>query len=95
MSSVKEMLSNIIVDEEKKKRVLNLFKSLKEIDRCIEPFKEQRKELRMSYVEQKWLTKEEFSLAKKAYASLKSGTNLDDVKLFAEIGQEVIGGDNE
>lgn len=80
-------LSEISINEEKEERIRNLFKSFRELDACIEPYQEQKKELRSSYVENKWLTNEEFSIAKKAYNALKHKTNLSDVQIFAEIGK--------
>ena len=81
-------ISEITIDEEKRKRIRNLFKSFCEIDNAIEPFREQRRDLRNSYIENDWLTNDEFSLAKKAYTALKSNINLDDVQIFIEIGKE-------
>jgi len=48
-----------------------------EVEACIQPFKEDLKDLKRSYVENDWLTKEEIKLAVKAFRLLKDDTNFD------------------
>ena len=55
----------VTLTEEKKKKIVDLIKSLREIEACIEPYQEQRKELRTSYIDNNWLSNDEFSLVKK------------------------------
>ena len=67
------------IDEEKHQKVLEYIRSLKTIEDAIEPYAEQKRELRVEYKEQGWLTKEEISVAVKAYRLLKNKTNIDDL----------------
>ena len=67
------------IDEEKHQKVLEYIRSLKTIEDAIEPYAEQKRELRVEYKEQGWLTKEEISLAVKAYRLLKDETNIDEL----------------
>lgn len=85
-------MANLTFDPEKTKRIENLIKSLREIDTFIEPFQEQRKDLRKSYVENGWLTKEEFNLAKKAYNAIKNKVDIDDLSTFVEIAKKEMPG---
>ena len=66
--------------QEKKRYVKEYVQSLKAIEDAIEPFKEQKRELKGEYVENGWLTKEDISLTVKAYRLLK-----DDVDIGALI----------
>lgn len=95
MTNTNNALSQIAMDEQKKERLIKLFESFRQLDYAIEPFKEQKKELRSSYIENQWLTNEEFSLAKKAYNFLKSKVNIDDVATFIEAGKSAFPGEDE
>lgn len=81
-------MSNISIDPEKEKHILELVKSLREIDACIEPYQEQRKDLRNSYIEEGRLTKEEYNYVKKAYNALKRGVDMDDLSTFVDIARK-------
>ena len=51
--------------------------SLQALEEAMEPYKEQKRELKANYVENGWLTKEEISLTVKAYRLVKN--NLEDL----------------
>ena len=89
------MTEESIIDPEKKERIENLIKSFREIDACIEPFSEQKKELRTSYLENEWLTKDEFNMVKKAYNFLKRKGNVNDFNAFVEIAKKEMPGSDE
>ena len=55
-------------------------KSMIAIEDAMEPYKEQKRELKSEYIENGWLTKEDISLTVKAYRLLK-----DDVDIAALI----------
>ena len=65
---------NLLTREE---HLANYIKTFVAIEDAMEPFKEQRKDLRESYNENGWLTKEEMRLAVKAYRLYKSETDMD------------------
>ena len=65
------------LEERKEEHILNYVQSLAAIEDAMEPFKEQRKDLRESYNENGWLSKEELRLAVKAYRLLKSDVDMD------------------
>ena len=55
--------------------ITEYIKSLSAIEDCIRPYQDQRRDLARNYVNNKWLSKEEIRLAKKAYRLMK-----DDVE---------------
>ena len=60
----------------------NYIKTFVAIEDAIEPFKEQRKDLRESYAENGWLSKEEISMAVKAYRLLKGEVDMEQLVDF-------------
>ena len=50
--------------------------SLRVLEEEMEPFKEQKRELKANYVENGWLTKQDISLAVKAYRLAKDDTDM-------------------
>ena len=50
--------------------------SLRTLEEEMEPYKEQKRELKSNYVENGWLTKGEISLAVKAYRLAKDDTDM-------------------
>ena len=65
--------------EEKKRYVLEYIRSLVAIEEAMEPYKEQKRELRTEYREQGWLNTDEIRAAVKAYRLFKDKVNIDDV----------------
>ena len=55
----------------------DFIKNFVAIEDAIEPFKDQRRDLRESYAENGWLTKQEMRLAVKAYRLYKSETDME------------------
>ena len=78
----------IAIDDDKKRRIEQLVKSFREIDGAIAPFREQRSELKKSYEENGWLTKDEFGLVKKAYNALKNKVDMDDLSTIVKIARK-------
>ena len=64
---------------EKELMLVEYIKSLKALEDAMEPFKDQRRDLKKSYQENGWLTRDEISLAVKAYRLMKSGDDRDDL----------------
>ena len=65
--------------EEKKRYVLEYIRSLVAIEDAMEPYKEQKRELRTEFREQGWLNTDEIRAAVKAYRLFKGKVNIDDV----------------
>ena len=69
-----------VIDKEKEHHMADYIASMKAIEDAMEPYKEQKRELKSEYIENGWLTKEDISLTVKAYRLLK-----DDVDIAALI----------
>jgi hypothetical protein len=59
--------------------IVEYVRSLKEIEDAMEPYKEHRRELRKDYRRQGWLTRDEMSIAVKAYRLMKGEVDLDEL----------------
>lgn len=66
--------------QKKDQLVKNYIRSIAEIDAAMEPYKEQRKDLRKEYIDNEWLTKEEIKAAMKAYALIKQQMDFDELE---------------
>lgn len=65
--------------EEKKRYVLEYIRSLKAIEEAMEPYKEQKRELRTEFREQGWLNTDEIRAAVKAYRMFKDKIDIEQV----------------
>ena len=73
------MSIEIEVETTKEERIKSYIKQFAAIEEAMEPFKDQRRDLRENYDENGWLTKEEMRLAVKAYRLVKSDTDMDQL----------------
>ncbi len=65
--------------DQKKQYVKEYIRSLSAIEECIEPYKEQKRELRAEFRENGWLNTDEIRAAVKAYRLYKQKYNIDEV----------------
>ena len=63
--------------EDKKRYVKEYIRSLNAIEDAMEPFKEQKRELKAEFKENGWLTGEEISLTVKAYRMMTADVDMD------------------
>ena len=82
--------SNTVIVEkaqdEKTEKMIEYIRNLNAIEEAMEPYKEQKRELRKEYKEQEWLSKEEISMAVKAYRMMKSEVDVEQlVKVYDSI----------
>ena len=68
---------NIDSPRTKEELIVAFIKSMVSIDEAIEPYKEQRKDLKKQYKDNSWLNAQEQKRALKAYRLLKDKENLD------------------
>tara|TARA_Y100001963_G_scaffold156899_1_gene251647 strand:- start:788 stop:1087 length:300 start_codon:yes stop_codon:yes gene_type:complete len=61
----------------KEQHMADYIKSMKALEDAMEPYKEQKRELKADYIDSGWLTKEDISLTVKAYRLLKSEVDID------------------
>ena len=66
-------------NEERKRYVKEYIRSLVAIEECIEPYKEQKRELRQEFKDNGWLDADEIRAAVKAYRLLKGNVDIDQL----------------
>jgi len=66
-------------NDRKKQYVKEYIRSLAAIEECIEPYQEQKRELRSEFRENGWLNTDEIRAAVKAYRLFKQKYNIDEV----------------
>ena len=76
--SIKDIL------KKKENYITNYIKALVEVETEMEPYKEHKRELKKNYIENEWLTKEEISLAVKAYRLMKDDVDIEQLMDFYE-----------
>lgn len=60
--------------------IVSYIKSLATLEEAMLPFREQRKDLRKSYVDNGWLEKEDIKLAIRAYRLMKQDVDFDELR---------------
>ena len=63
----------------KEQHMADYIASIRALEEAMEPFKEQKRELKTDYIDSGWLTKEDISLTVKAYRLLKTEVDLDQL----------------
>jgi len=66
----------------KSEYITEYIKSLSAIEDCIRPYQDQRRDLARNYVNNKWLSKEELRLAKKAYRLMSDDIDFEQLGAF-------------
>ena len=61
----------------KEQHMADYIKSMKALEDAMEPYKEQKRELKADYIDSGWLTKEDISLTVRAYRLLKNEVDID------------------
>ena len=77
------------VRDEKTEKMIEYIRSLNTIEEAMEPYKEQKRELRKEFKEQGWLLAEEISMTVKAYRMMKSEV---DIEQFVKVYDSIRGG---
>ena len=81
------------VRDEKTEKMIEYVKSLKAIEDAIEPYAEQKRELRKDFKDQGWLTGDEISMTVKAYRMMKKDVDIDQfVSIFESLSSAARGG---
>ena len=66
-------------NNERKRYVKEYIRSLAAIEEAMEPYKDQKRDLRTEFKENNWLSTDEISAAVKAYRLFKGKINIDEV----------------
>lgn len=72
-------------DKTKEERIVDYVTSIAALDDAMKPFREQKSDLRKSYLENKWLTKDEIKMALKAYRLHRDNTDIDELTQMIDI----------
>ena len=67
------------LNDDKKAKIVEYIRSLKTLEDAMEPYKEQKRELRKDFKDNGWLSQTEQRLATKAYRLMKSEIDLDEL----------------
>lgn len=68
--------------QKKEEHITNYIKSIAAVEEEMEPFKEHKRDLKKNYVENGWLSKEEISMAIKAYRLMKDDVDVEQLMDF-------------
>ena len=68
------------VKKTKEERIREFIKGVATIEAAMEPYKDQRKDLRKNYIDNGWLSKEEMKSVMKAYRLKKDDTDFDQLE---------------
>jgi len=79
------------MSESKDKYIESYIKALAAVENEMEPLKEHKRELKASYVDNGWLTKEEISMAVKAFRLIKGEVDMDQLRDFYNQVSKTIG----
>ena len=93
MSALKEVKLEETVDitEEptKEQYAVSYLKSMIAIEQAMEPYKEQKKDLRKEYIENGWLTRQDIWSAVKAFRLYEQDADMDDLNdMFETVEQQ-------
>jgi hypothetical protein len=66
-------------NQERKRYVKEYIRSLAAIEEAMEPYKDQKRDLRLEFRENSWLSTDEIRAAVKAYRLYKGKINIDEV----------------
>ena len=67
------------MDATKQQKIAEYIQSIAAIEDSMKPYREQRKELRRNFSENRWLSKEEISMATKAFRMWEQQVNFEDL----------------
>tara|TARA_R100001079_G_scaffold66841_1_gene34931 strand:- start:2661 stop:2960 length:300 start_codon:yes stop_codon:yes gene_type:complete len=78
-------------EKSKEEYIVNYLKSMIALEEAMEPYKEQKKELRTEFIENGWLTKEDIWSAVKALRMYQKSADLDAVNEMFDIIEKKFG----
>jgi len=82
---MKPVLSVIETDIQKKEEhITNYIQALVAVEEEMEPYKEHRRDLKKNYIDNGWLSRDEISMAVKAYRLMKDDIDMEQLLDFYE-----------
>ena len=97
MSIELKVLDQINQEKEvsKEEYAVSYLKSMIAIEQAIEPYKEQKKELRKEYIDSGWLTRQDIWNAVKAFRLYEQDADMDDLNDMFETVEKQFGNKND
>lgn len=90
-----------LIDEEnkteevtKEQYIISYLKSLIAVEQAMEPYKEQKKDLRKEYIDNEWLTRQDIWSAVKAFRLYEQDADMDDLNDMFETVEKQFGEKN-
>ena len=87
-----------LIDEEnkteevtKEQYIISYLKSLIAVEQAMEPYKEQKKDLRKEYIDNEWLTRQDIWSAVKAFRLYEQDADMDDLNDMFDIVERQFG----
>tara|TARA_R110001583_G_scaffold53210_8_gene164393 strand:- start:77 stop:346 length:270 start_codon:yes stop_codon:yes gene_type:complete len=81
-------------ENNKAQHIAEYIQSIAAIEECMEPYREQRKDLRRNYIENKWLDKDDVSLAMRAFRMLQHDVDFENLsEIYENLSYTLKGGD--
>ena len=74
-----QMAQEIDVVKDKKAHIKDYIKSIKALEEAMEPYKEQKRDLRKEYDENGWLSKDDQRIAVRAYRLVKEDVDISEL----------------
>tara|TARA_R100001443_G_scaffold57870_1_gene68523 strand:- start:111 stop:395 length:285 start_codon:yes stop_codon:yes gene_type:complete len=78
-SKILELADSLTVDKDKETHMKEYITSVKALEDAMEPFKEQKRELRKEYDDNGWLNKDEQRMVVRAYRLLKDDIDIGEL----------------
>lgn len=72
------------MEKEKRQKFAEYVQSIAAIEECMKPYRDQRKDLRRNFVENRWLSREEASMAVKAFRMWEQQIDFEDLTAIYE-----------
>jgi len=90
------MVTNLHIVEdkdivEKEKYITSFIESLVALEEAMDPYKDQKRDLKKNYVENGWLTKDELRMAIRAYRLMKNETDMEQLLDFFDHVKRTVG----
>ena len=79
---------------EKEKYITSFIEALVALEEAMEPYKDQKRDLRKNYVENGWLTKDELRMTIRAYRLMKNETDMEQLLDFFDHVKRTVGINN-
>jgi len=82
-------------DETKENYVINYLKSVVTLEAAVEPYKEQKKDLRKEYTDNSWLSRDEIWAATRALRFYQKDANMDNLQVMYDLVEKQFGAKDE